>query len=300
MSFRLPPLNALRLFEAAGRHLSFKLAAEELNVTPSAVSHGIKSLEDWLGVALFDRGPRGLVLTEAGAGYLPGVREALEKLAAATEALPGRRASGRLSVSVAPSFAKRWLIPNLPTFKESHPDIEVVLDISHRQVDFPRESLDLAIRMGQGDWPGLQAVCLGVESLVPVCAPRLAESIGMARDLVDQTLLHVSSVSEDWAAWASAAGVEGLGFGAVQGLRFDTIDMALDAAAQGAGVAIGRLPLIDADLAAERLVAVLGPPRRVRTGYWLTAGREAFGWREVVAFRDWIQAALGSTADEDG
>lgn len=290
MPYRLPPLNSLRLFEAAGRHLSFKLAAEELNVTPSAVSHGIRSLEAWLGAALFARDHRGLALTEAGGAYLPRVREALERLATATEAVPGRRPTGRLSVSVAPSFGVRWLIPNLPRFSERHPDIEVSLDTTRRRIDFPRDGVDLAIRMGRGDWPDLYAHCLVVEELVPVCAPVLAETIGTAADLAGRTLLHVTSVTEDWAAWARLGGVDGLDLD--RGQRFDTIDMALEAAAEGLGVAIGRLPLIAMDLAAGRLVSVLGPPRRAETAYWLVAGRESLARPEVVSFRDWICAEL--------
>lgn len=291
MPYRLPPLNALRLFEAAGRHLSFKRAAEELNITPS---HGIRSLEDWLGVALFARGRGGLVLTEAGAAYLPRVRDALEQLAAATEAVPGRRPCGRLFVGVAPSFGPRRPVPNLPRFNDRHPGIEVSLDTSHRQIEFPRDGAGLAIRMGRGDWPDLYAVRLVVEELVPVCAPALAEAIGTAADLGRQSLLHVTDVSEDWAAWARLAGVDGLDLG--HGPRFDTIHMALEAAAQGLGVAIGRLPLIAADLSAGRLVPVLGPPRRARTGHWLAARRESLARPEVAAFRDWLRAELNGAA----
>ncbi|HET8726084.1 MAG TPA: transcriptional regulator GcvA [Alphaproteobacteria bacterium] len=294
MPYRLPPLNSLRLFETAGRHLSFKLAAAELNVTPSAVSHGIQSLENWLGVALFARGHRSLVLTGAGAAYLPRVRAALELLATATESVPGRRPSGRLSVSVAPTFGMRWLIPHLPRFSDRHPEIEVSLDTSHRQIEFPRDGIDLSIRMGRGDWPDLYATCLVVEELVPVCAPGLAETICAPADLAGQTLLHVTNVTEDWAAWARLAGVESLDFG--RGLRFDTIHMALEAAAQGLGIAVGRLPLIAADLAAGRLAPVLGPPRRGRTGYWLTAGRDSLSRPEVVSFRNWICAELNGAA----
>lgn len=292
MPYRLPPLNSLRLFEAAGRHLSFKRAAEELNVTPSAVSHGIQSLEDWLGVALFDRGHRSLVMTGAGAAYLPRVRDALDRLASATEAVPGRRPNGRLSVSVAPSFALRWLVPNLPRFSAIHPGIEVSLDTSHRQIEFPRDGVDLAIRMGRGDWPDLYAACLVVEDLVPVCAPSLAQAIGRPADLAGQTLLHVTDVTEDWAAWARLANVADLDLD--RGLRFDTIHMALEAAAQGLGIAIGRLPLIAADLAAGRLISILGPPRQGETGYWLTSGRESLARPEVAAFRNWIRAELTS------
>lgn len=294
MPYRLPPLNSLRLFEAAGRHQSFKRAAEELNITPSAISHAIKSLEEWLGVPLFSRDRRGPVLTDAGAAYMPRVREALELLATATEAVPGRRPTGRLSVSVAPGFGVRWLIPNLPRFSERYPDIEVSLDTSHRRIDFPRDGVDLAIRMGRGDWPDLDVTCLVKEELVPVCTPSLAETIGTAEDLAGQTLLHVTSVTEDWYAWSRLAGVENLKLD--QGLHFDSIDMAFEAAAEGLGIAIGRLPLVATDLAVGRLVAVLGPPRHGQTGYWLATGRQSFARPEVVSFRSWICAALSEAA----
>lgn len=298
MSYRLPPLNSLRLFEAAGRHLSFKQAAAELHVTPSAVSHGIKSLEDWLGVALFARDHRSIALTAAGEAYLPRVQAALEQVARATEAVPGRRPSGRLSISVAPSFGVRWLVPHLPRFNVRHPEIEVSLDTTQRQIDFPRDGIDLAIRMGRGDWPGVTANCLIAEELVPVCAPALAQSITSPAKLAGQTLLHVVNVTEDWAAWAQLAGLAEADIDFTAGPRFDNIDMALKAAAGGLGVALGRRPLADSDLAAGRLAMVLGPPRRAATGYWLLAAPESLSRPEVTAFRDWISAELGSPSDE--
>ncbi|WP_119680076.1 transcriptional regulator GcvA [Indioceanicola profundi] len=293
LAYRLPPLNALRLFEAAGRHLSFKRAAEELHLTPSAVSHGIQSLEAWLGVPLFARGNRSLELTAAGAAYLPQVRAALELLTRATESVPGRRPCGRLSVSVPPSFGLLWLVPNLPRFAARHPDIAVSLDTSHRHVEFPRDGVDLAVRMGRGGWPGLSAVRLAPEYLVPLCAPSLAAGIRTAADLAGTTLLHVESVEEDWSRWSELTGA-GLETGR-GGLRFDTIHMALEAAARGLGVAMGRLPLAGADLEAGRLAPVLGPPVRAETAYWLVAAPESLARPEVAAFRDWMRGALAET-----
>lgn len=292
MAYRLPPLNTLRLFEAAGRHLSFKLAADELNLTPSAVSHGIQTLEDWLGVRLFSRSNRNLELTVAGSAYLPRVREGLELLASATDAVPGRAPSGRLAVSVAPSFGTRWLLPNLSDFRRRHPQIEVTLDTAQHAVEFPRDGVDLAIRMGRGDWPGLDVVPLVQEALVPVCAPGVARALGTAADLATVTVLRVMTVAEDWEAWCALAGVDPKLLG--HSLRFDNIHLALEAAAQGLGVAIGRLPLAAADLAAGRLVAVLGPPRPCVTGYWLVAGPGSHKRPELAAFRDWIRDALAA------
>jgi DNA-binding transcriptional LysR family regulator len=286
----------MRLFEAAGRLLSFKAAAEDLCITPSAISHGVQTLEDWLGVELFIRGNRSLTLSDAGAAYLPQVQAALEMLARASETVPGRKPTGRLAVSVPPTFGMRWLLPRLLRFNERHPRIEVTVDTSHRRVDFSRDGIDIAIRMGKGDWPGLHSTCLVREKLVPVCAPHLAPSIRSADDLCKNTLLHVTKASEDWAGWGALAGVDIAD--AAGGLRFDTVQMALEAAVGGSGIALGRLPLIEQDLTANRLVQILGPPRFCSTGYWLVMQRETILRPEVNAFRNWIIAELKSSSQE--
>ncbi len=289
MAYRLPPLNAVRQFEAAARHLSFRLAADELFVTPSAVSHGVQALEDWLGVPLFGRERKGLVLTPAGSAYLPHVREALDILASATSTIPTSWGS-RLAISAAPSFATRWLLPNLHRFQRDHPDIEITIDTIQGYVDFPRDGVDLAIRRGEGNWPELHSECLLLERLVPVCAPDLAKTIRKPEDLSAHTLLHVTRVAEDWEAWARMAGTRSLDV--KRGLRFDTLDLAWNAAAQGMGVAIGRLPLINPELAEGRLVAILGDPVDSRTGYWLTTTIPALSRVDVAAFRSWLKAEM--------
>lgn len=293
MAYRLPPLNALRHFEAAGRLSSFKAAAQELNLTPSAVSHGVQTLEQWLGVDLFLRGNRTLALTEAGRVYLPQVRAILESIVKASDSVPGRKPTGKLAVSVPPTFGIRWLLPRLARFKEAHPEIEVSVDTNHRLVEIPRDGVDVAIRMGRGDWPGLKATCLVHEKLVPVCAPRLAAAIVSPADLATSTLLHVVDASEDWHAWSALAGVELPG--PAHGLRFDTIQMALEAAAAGLGIAIGRLPLVEPELADGKLVTVLGPPQDCATGYWLVTGADSPPRPEVARFYAWIQRELDPT-----
>ncbi|KAA0686651.1 transcriptional regulator GcvA [Azospirillum brasilense] len=292
MAYRLPPLNTLRLFEAAGRHQSFKAAAEELHLTPSAVSHGIQTLEEWLGVELFLRGNRSLSLTPAGRAYLPRVRDALHALALATESVPGRAPSGRLSVSAAPTFALRWLIPRLPAFQERHPAITVALDTAHRVVEFPRDGIDAGIRLGRGDWPGLAALKLMEEDLVPVAAPALAARIACPADLAAVPLLHVADVSEDWTAWAEAAGLppSALDDGLKRGLRLDAIHMAVDAAVRGLGVIIGRRPTVDPELASGQLVEVMGPRLRAKSAYWLVTAQDSLRRPEVAAFRAWMRA----------
>ncbi|WP_119460809.1 transcriptional regulator GcvA [Rhodospirillaceae bacterium SYSU D60014] len=290
MALRLPPLNALRLFEAAGRHQSFKLAAEELHLTPSAVSHGIVSLERWLGVNLFDRGPRGISLTVAGQDYLPYVSEALSMIATGTQRLPSRRTDRRILVSVAPTFATNWLLPNLHKFHKQHPPIVVSIDTARRQLDFPTDGVDLAIRMGRGPWPGLASVKLMQEWLVPVCSPTYLSTLGAdgAARLAGVTLLHVVSATEDWAAWLEAAGIGDVDLS--RGFQFDTARIAFDAAASGLGIAIGRKPLVDRDLASGRLVRALDPVVPAATAYWLVSSEAAENRPEIAAFKRWLVA----------
>ncbi len=292
MAYKLPPLSTMRVFEAAARLLSFKETADELLLTPSAVSRSVQALEDWLGTPLFTRGVRGITLTEAGAAYAPQVRLALDALARATEAVPGRRSHGALSISAAPTFGLRWLMPRLRRFKAAHPGIAITLDTTHRPVEFPRDGIDLAIRMGTGPWPGLEVLHLMTESLVPVCAPALAASITGPQDLARLPLLHVTPVSQEWAHWAAARGVTGLDFG--NGLRFDTIQYALNAAIQGLGVALGRHPVVDFDLDSGALVSVLGPAVPSSTSYWLVCAPQSLERPDVRAFRDWIRRELAA------
>ncbi|WP_035694282.1 transcriptional regulator GcvA [Azospirillum halopraeferens] len=290
MAYKLPPLSTLRVFEAAARHGSFRAAAEELLLTPGAVSRSVQSLEDWLGTPLFTRGNRSVSLTDAGAAYVAPVRAALDVLARGTEAVPGRRPGGSLTISAAPTFGLRWLIPRLRRFKAAHRGIAIMLDTAHRQVEFPRDGVDLAIRMGTGPWPGLEALHLVTESLVPVCAPALAPSIREPGDLAGATLLHVTQVSREWAYWAEARGLAGPD--TTRGLRFDNVQYALNAAIEGLGVALGRHPLVDPDLASGALVAVLGPAVPAATSYWLVCTPESLARSDVRAFRDWIRDEL--------
>jgi DNA-binding transcriptional LysR family regulator len=294
MALRLPPLSALRLFEAAGRHGSFKLAAEELHLTPSAVSHGIVSLERWLGIALFDRGPRGLALTEAGRDYLPYIAEALTMIATGTQRLPSKRADRRIVISSAPAFAARVLLPNLQRFRARHPDIAIAIDTEHRQVGFPVDGVDLAIRMSRGPWPGLASTRLLGARLVPVCAPAYAASLAEAGTPVDLTranLIHLSSASEDWSVWADAVGLTGLDLS--RGVILDTIGMGVEAAIAGLGVLMGRRPLIDRELAAGQLVAVSERTVEAATAYWLVGAEATQARPDIAAFRRWVLEEVG-------
>ncbi|MBV8392564.1 MAG: LysR family transcriptional regulator, partial [Alphaproteobacteria bacterium] len=201
MSFRLPPLPALRFFEAAGRLQSFKLAASELNVTPSAVSHGIQGLEQALGTELFIREPRGLSLTPAGIDYLSYVSEALSLIAIGTQRLPNRGNERAIAVSCAPTFASRWLVPRLQGFSARWPGIGITVDTSRRQVGFPADGFDFAIRMSRAPVGGLAWTKLVSEQLVPVCSPAYRTMLLDASGNVDfqrATLIHVTPTSEGW------------------------------------------------------------------------------------------------------
>lgn len=294
MAYKLPPLSTLRVFEAAARHASFKAAADELLLTPSAVSRSVQTLEQWLGLALFVRGSRKLVLTEAGASYVSDIRLILDQLVRATAGVPGRGARGTLTISAAPTFGLRWLMPRLSRFKAKHPDIAITLDTTQRHVNFPRDAVDVAIRMGAGPWPDLEVLHLAAESLIPVCAPSVAEKIASVEDLASVPLLHVTSTTVDWDHWAAARGVTMPGSG--QGLRFDTVQYALDAAAQGLGVAMGRRPVVNSDLERGLLVEVLGPAVASSISYWLVCAPRSLDRYEIKAFRNWIVGELTAEA----
>ncbi len=201
MPLRLPPLNSLRFFEAAARHGSFKLAAAELNVTPSAVSHGIVALEEALGVALFVREPRKLSLTPAGEQYFPYIAEAFSLIALGTQRLPDSRTHRTVTVSCAPTLAMRWLVPRLFEFRAQWPNIDVSVDTSRRQVGFPVDGFDFGIRLSRGPVPGSDWSRLFGERLVPVCSPAYRDTLRDTHgniDLRHATLIHVDTASEDW------------------------------------------------------------------------------------------------------
>jgi LysR family transcriptional regulator, glycine cleavage system transcriptional activator len=289
MPLRLPPLPALRFFEAAGRHQSFKLAAAELNVTPSAISHGIVGLEQALGVELFVREPRGISLTATGADYLSYVSEAFSLIAIGTQRLPNHRADRPIALSCAPTFASRWLLPRLAGFRARWPKANVSVDTSHRQVGFPVDGFDFAIRMSRASVAGAAWTRLFGEQLVPVCSPAYRASL---RDehgnssLQHATLIHVNAASEDWQAWLEATGAEGID--PTDGLRVDTIQLAFEAASMGLGVALGRKPLVDADLASGTLVEAGGATISSATAYWLVSAESVERRPELVDFKRWL------------
>lgn len=298
MAFRLPPLSSLRVFEAAARHRSFRKAAEELNLTASAVSHGVQTLENWLGVELFSRESRGLRLTGAGEIYAPLVGEALSVLAKATEQLPGRKPTGTLAVSAAPTFANRILMPRLARFAALAPDIRVTLDTSHRLVDLALDDFDLAIRNASTETSAPNWTLLAVETLVPACSPALKQRLGAASDaalLAEAPLIHVTSVSADWHHWFRASGRE-MPPSIDDGLRVDTVHLAFDAAMRGLGLVLARRPLADEDLAGGRLLALDFAPVPSGNGYWLVTSQSEFQKPEVKRFRQWLLGELAGAA----
>ncbi len=303
MDTRLPPLNALRAFEAAGRHLSFTRAAEELHVTPAAVSHQIKALEDYLGVKLFRRSNRALLLTDAGQACLPALRAGFERLAESVEAARLQSAHRALTVSVAPSFGAKWLVPRLDRFYAAHPGTDVRVDASTRLVDPLREEIDLCIRYGPGSYPGLHVECLLAEAVVPVCSPRLLKGPNALRtpeDLCRQTLLHVDTPIgddsyPDWAMWLAAAGVRDCD--AERGPRFSMASMAVQAAIAGQGVALAGSVLVDDDVAAGRLVKPFELRFPVKFAYYVVCPEATAEQPRIVAFRQWLRAEAANASE---
>lgn len=286
---RLPPLGALRAFEAAARHLSFTEAAAELCVTQAAVSHQIRQLEDWLGLPLFVRRGHALTLTDKGRAYVGELTRALDLMACATLRVR-ERAEGPLRITVLPSFASRWLVPRLARFSAQHPDIDVRLTSSAELWAGSDDRYDVAIRSGLGRWPGLKADLIARETLSPVCAPSFAAGerpLAAPGDLRHVALLH-DAPKAGWRHWCEYAGVEGID--TAGGLAFDDASHALQAAAQGQGVALARMLLAADDLAAGRLVQPFDIAMPNDYSYWLAYRREKAARPDVAAFRSWLLA----------
>jgi len=288
MARRLPPLNALRAFEVAARHNSFTGAATELRVSHAAISRHVRSLEARLGVTLFRRAKRGVELTEDGGRYLKAVSAAFDSIAEATEAL-AKPKEVRVRLSVEPAFAGRWLIRRLGRFQASHPDIDVVLDASPRLVDLTRDEADLAIRYGQGGWPGLRQDQLASSRLYPVGRKELRgrRRAAFAPDELRAFILLHEDDGSLWRRWFSAAGVADVNVS--RGPRILETALALDAAAAGQGIALADEALIADDLANGRLVK-LCDVALADGAYFLLSLPNAQRRRPLAAFRDWLLA----------
>ena len=292
MAAPLPSLNGLRAFEAAARHMSFTRAAAELNVTQTAVSHQIRRLEEQLGTRLFVRRNRALSLTREARDYLPSIRSAFDDLRQATARLRRPEREGVLTVSTTASLATKWLVSRVAAFQDAHPGLAVRISTSAHLVDFQREEVDMAVRYGRGSWPGLRADWLMAERLFPVCSPALlaAKPLREPADLAHHTLLHTSVSREDWQLWLTAAGLP-LSIAARRGLTFDQGFMAVQAAMEGLGVALGRIRLVEADLAAGRLVAPFDIALPQDAGYYVVSPVATAGSAKVALFRRWLIAS---------
>lgn len=292
-------LTALRALEAAARHLSFTKAAEELGVTPAAISNQIKALETQHGVLLFHRLTRAVVLTEAGQAVWPLLRQGFDKLSSAANRLQTLKGSGVLTVSVLPFFAAKWLVPRLDRFYQAYPDIDVRLDATMRTVDLTREPVDVCVRLGQGTYPGLNVVKLMDEQAFPVCSPRLLKEgapLATPSDLYHHTLLHVESDEfsfPGWDTWLSAAGVEDVD--ATRGPRFNQLGLQVQAAVEGLGVALASKVLVRDDLFAGRLLQPFDFEIETNLAYYALCRNEAAVQPLVVAFWDWIVAEAASS-----
>ncbi len=295
---RLPPINSLVVFEAAARHLSFKRAGQELNVTREAVSRQMRALEHYLGVSLFDRLHRALALTEAGARFFDVVAGSLESIAMAAEDLRPPGAPDRLVISATVALSSYWLTPRLPRFRALHPETEIRVTVSDTPLDMAANGLDVGLRYGDGRWPGLKAVHLFDVASFPVCSPGYFEQHPHLQEpeaLVGHTLLNLDGIAheiEDWAWWLKASGVprpKGL-----QILGFDHYANVIQAALDGQGVALGYSGIVDELLArgslirpmetahSKGLAVYLVTPQNKADGASLSAPAKAFaGW--VVA-----------------
>jgi LysR family glycine cleavage system transcriptional activator len=309
---RFPPLNALRAFEAAARHLSFKNAAKELHVTPGAVSHQVKILEEHLGVELFRRLTRALELKPEGAAMLPKVREGLDALQAAVERVRSREETIPLTVVAPPNFAARWLVPRLGSFTGAHPDIELHLASKQSMVDgrdyglatgtYPRPDAPVAmVRFGTGHYPGAHVDEVFSAVYVPVCSPKLLRGehpLKKPADLRFHTLLHDDTVIEEgarptWNDWLQAAGVTDID--ATRGPHFSNAALAMDAAIEGMGVTLAIKPLVTTDIEAKRLAVPFDIPARTGYSYFLVTPEASAENRAVSSFRSWL---LGEAASE--
>jgi len=300
---RLPPLNALRAFEAAGRHLSFTRAADELNVTPAAVSQQVRQLEGLLGQPLFRRLTRALMLTDAGQAALPLLGDGFDALAAASEKMRAHERSGVLTVSSAPSFAAKWLVPRIHRFQEQYPDIQIRIDATLELVDFDRDNVDISIRFGLGNYPDLRVDRLMSENISPFCSPGLRDGPNPLRtpdDLRHHTLLHVDwgtqdMAQPDWAMWLKTAGVEGVD--ASRGPVLNSEILALGAAIDGHGVALVNQGIVVRDVAAGRLVQPFDITIHTGFGFFVVCPEQTADLPKNEAFRSWLLAE--SEFDED-
>ncbi|MCB1960541.1 MAG: transcriptional regulator GcvA [Rhodocyclaceae bacterium] len=307
----LPPLQSLRVFESAARHLSFKRAAEELHVTPAAVSQQIKALESHLDIVLFIRHPRGLALTEAGRQMWPMINAGMTQLAAGVEAARAGIEAPQLRVTVPPAFGARWLVHRLQGFTAANPDIDFTLNTALTTVDGSATDVDASdllalregdadveVRFGHGHYPGMRADLVTKVRYVPVCHPDLLSGehpLRTPEDLRFHTLIHDNTALDrservSWSDWLSAAEVSGVD--ASRGPHFSNSNLALEAAMDGLGVALAVDPLVDRDIAQGRLTMPFTVAMKSRYAYYVVSREDIAQRASVVRFREWLLASI--------
>ena len=298
MSPPLPPLNALRAFEAIARHLSFAKAADELHVTPAALSHQIRAFEEQLGLPLFHRRTRAIELTDAGRLIYPGLHAGFESVRGAMAQLDRSRDGNVLVISATPGLVAKWLMPRLWRFLHAHPDIDARVSASLKIADFAAEGVDVAIRLSKENHPELYAERLFNDSVLPVCSPRLVEQgLRSPADLPRFPLIHYDipmsmRAPPLWADWFVVAGLQG---DATRGLKVNVADHALDAAVAGAGVSLSFKLIASDDVHSGRLVTPFGPELPLASGYNFVCPKGHEKRPNVRAFRDWLFAEMEET-----
>jgi LysR family glycine cleavage system transcriptional activator len=296
----MPPLNALKAFEATARHLSFSKAAAELHVTPAALSHQIRGLEDLLGLKLFFRRARAIELTDAARLIYPGIQAGFDSLRQAVDRLEPKRLDRVLVVSATPGLTAKWLAPKLYRFLDMHPDIDTRVSASSAYVNFVADGVDVGIRLSSGNHPDLYVERLSEEWLLPLCSPKLldgAHPLRSPKDLVHFTLIQVDlpGVVPTWSDWFQMAGVDHID--STRGLRLNVADHALDAASESAGVVLAYKLVASRDIGLGRLIVPFGPeiPLPGRS-YFFVCQKGHEKRAPVKAFRDWIFAEIEETA----
>ena len=288
MSRRLPPLNSLKCFEAAGRLLSFTRAAKELNVTQAAISHQIKVIEQYLGVSLFIRYPRKLVLSEQGKALLPDIIEAFDRVSLAIGSVSKEQSSNMISVRLAPSFAAKWLSPRLKYFWLQYPEIDLCLYHAHPPVDFEREEIDIAVTYGKGDWAGVIADPLLSLDFFPVCSPAFMKNDKPLTDIENlryYSLLHDASY-ECWNDWLKLAQLSSIN--ANKGTIIDDTNVLIQAAIDGQGIALGSTTFVEEYLENGKLVKPFDVVLRNDFAYYIVCPQKHMKNPPVKAFKEWL------------
>lgn len=301
MSKRLPPLNALRVFDSAARHLSFTKAAEELFVTQAAVSHQIKTLEEFLGLKLFRRRNRSLLLTEEGQSYYLDIKEIFSSINEATRKLLARSAKGALTVSLSPSFAIQWLVPRLSGFNQAYPGIDVRIQAVDREEDKLADDVDVAIFYGRGNWTGLRTDRLYAEYLIPVCAPSLLtgeKPLKPPSDLIYHTLLHDTS-RRDWQAYVRQLEIQNQ-INVQQGPIFSHSSMVIQAAVHGQGVALVNNVMARSEIESGRLVRPFQDVLVSKNAFYLVCQDSQAELGKIAAFRQWILSQAANEQEKLG